>query len=99
MPRADKGKKRKAYDMSLRNFQKQLRDLKRTVETQEKFEKKRTRARTTSAERKRKKRAELIPVDRICKVCNKLKFKRRQWVVKNHIVMCKSCYMKGAHNE
>jgi len=98
MARNDKGKKRKTYNMTNRLFKKHLADIKRTVEMQEEFERRLRRLADdfeSESERQKRKRALLIPKNRTCSVCNKVKLKRRQWVVSNNVVCCKSCYMKG----
>jgi hypothetical protein len=103
MPRSDRGKKRRSYDMDLRNVTSALRKAKRAQHEQVKA--KRTEERDlvvlSRAERKRIARARQLPDGRICPVCAKLKMKPKQWVVKwedgTKVVMCRSCYSrKGA---
>ena len=110
--RSDRGKKRKAYDSSRRKARKAVADIARTAEVVERKEKRASRAGRPRAERRRINREAMLPVDRVCPVCKKIKASSRCWVVaesvtgvttvelNGHQAVCLSCYrlMQGGHD-
>ncbi len=88
--RKDKGKKRSGYDMGLRMVKKQMRDLHNTL----KAIKQDTRTRRTRKERRAATREVLLPADRVCPRCTDVVTSSRRWVVKDGIIVCKSCWMR-----
>jgi len=90
MTRSDKGKKRDSYDMGLRLLKKQMRDLRNTLH----IIKQDTRMRRTKKERRAAQREARLPKNRVCPKCTRVVVESRRWVVKDDVVVCRSCWKR-----
>ena len=82
------------YDNSLRK----MRSLALAWERQKAREDRKSRAGCPRSEIQQEKRLSLLPKDRRCPVCGKIRLRSRQWVFK-YGVMCLSCYRKEKTDE
>lgn len=87
MPRADKGKKRKSYDSSKRKERALNRALRNVLDDEVRPIEGKPRS-----ERRREHRESLLPNDRKCPLCSKIKLKSRQWVIVDELAICLSCH-------
>lgn len=98
--RSDKGKPRGTYSKtSVRSARKDARAIQNTLKDIKRFERIEARAdhsgeSRSRAERKRRKRLQLIPNPRICPHCLKVKLSTKQWVILTTFVGCKSCHWR-----
>lgn len=92
--RKDKGTKRRHYTMrqrQARSDNKRLNDIAKDVKKFEQMELSFDELKSSSGERKKAKRLQLIPNPRICPHCNKPKLLSKQWVITKEFIGCKSC--------
>lgn len=79
------------YDMTYRAAKKRYRDLRLALEDLEAKKKQAAKPKLSRAERRRLEREAVLPKDRKCPVCDRVKLKSAQWQAFEGTMLCVGC--------